>query len=280
MATSPPLIGLIPAAGQGTRLAPLPMSKELFPVGFRMVASRAGARPKVVCHYLLEKMQRAGVGQAFFILRPGKWDIPAYLGDGAEVGLHLAYLTVHVPFGVPFSLDQAYPFLRGATVVLGFPDILFEPQHAYRVLLDRLHGGTADVVLGLFPTDQPEKAGVVDFDEDGLVRGIYEKSELTHLPYMWAIAVWRPSFTEFLHRFVGDRTEALIGGQIPQQMTTLPPYRETPIGDVIQAALEAGLRVEAHPFADGSYLDIGVPENLAKAIEQHLLSDLPNPPEK
>lgn len=264
-----PIVGLIPAAGQGTRISPLPMSKELFPIGFRMVAGQAGPRPKLVCHYLLEKMQRAGANQAFFILRPGKWDIPNFLGDGADLGLHLGYLTVHVPFGVPFSLNQAYPFLRGATVVMGFPDMLFEPVHAYQVLLDRLHRSKADVVLGLFPTDQPERVGVVDFDESGLVRGIYEKSGLTHLPYMWAIAAWRPSFSDFLHGFVGDRQQALIGSQIPQHLTALPPYSETPIGDVIQAALESGLRVEAQPFAEGSYLDIGTPENLVKAIQQH-----------
>jgi glucose-1-phosphate thymidylyltransferase len=271
MAIAQPIIGLLPAAGLGTRISPLPMSKELFPIGFRAVEGKVGPRPKVVCHYLLEKMQRAGVAQAFFILRPGKWDIPAFLGDGADLGLHLAYLTVHVPFGVPFSLNQAYPFLRGATVVLGFPDILFEPEHAYQVLLDRLHGGTADVMLGLFPTDQPEKVGVVDFDEDGVVRGIYEKSGLTHLPYMWAIAAWRPTFSDFLHGFVRDRQQALIGDQIPQHLKDMPHYAETPIGDVIQAALEAGLRVEAVPFAGGSYLDIGTPENLAKAIQEHLL---------
>jgi glucose-1-phosphate thymidylyltransferase len=270
MVTLPPTIGLIPAAGQGTRISPLPMSKELFPMGSRMVAGRAGPRPKVVCHYLLEKMQRAGVEQAFFVLRPGKWDIPNFLGDGADLGLHLAYLTVHVPFGVAFSLDQAYPFLRGATVVMGFPDMLFEPENAYQVLLDRLHGAGADVVLGLFPTDQPEKVGVVDFDESGVVRGIYEKSGLTHLPYMWAIAAWRPSFSDFLHGFVGDRQRSLIGDQIPQHMKELPPYAETPIGDVIQSALESGLRVEAVPFPQGYYLDIGTPANLAKAIEQHL----------
>ncbi len=236
-----------------------------------MVAGRAGLRPKVVCHYLLEKMQRAGVEQAFFILRPGKWDIPNFLGDGADVGLHLAYLTVHVPFGVAFSLNQAYPFLRGATVVMGFPDLLFEPENAYQVLLDRLHGGTADVVLGLFPTDQPQQVGLVDFDEGGVVRGIYEKSNLTHLPYMWAIAAWRPTFSDFLHEFVRDRTQALIGTRIPQHLTALPPYSEIPIGDVMQAALKSGLRVEAEAFPQGSYLDIGTPENLARAIQQHLL---------
>ena len=100
MATPAPIIGLLPAAGQGTRISPLPMSKELFPIGFRPVPGKVGLRPKLVCHYLLEKMQRAGADQAFFILRPDKWDIPNFLGDGAELGMHLGYVTVHVPFGV------------------------------------------------------------------------------------------------------------------------------------------------------------------------------------
>jgi glucose-1-phosphate thymidylyltransferase len=50
------VIGLIPAGGQATRIAPLPCSKELFPLGFSSMNSGQGMRPKVVCHYLLEKM--------------------------------------------------------------------------------------------------------------------------------------------------------------------------------------------------------------------------------
>ncbi len=260
------LVGLIPAAGQGTRLAPLPMSKELFPLGFRPVAGKADPRPKVVCHYLLERMQRAGVDQAFFILRPGKWDIPNYLGDGADLGMRLAYLTVHVPFGVPFSLNQAHPFVQDATVVMGFPDILFGPEDAYSRLLQRLNDSSADVVLGLFPTDQPEKVGVVEFEETGRVLGIYEKSVYTHLPYMWAIAVWQPAFTEFLHQFVTERQQALIGDQVPQGLKVFPPHTETPIGDVIHAALKTGLRVEAEVLPSGYYLDIGTVNNLKAAI--------------
>jgi glucose-1-phosphate thymidylyltransferase len=76
------IIGLIPAAGQATRIAPLPCSKELYPIGFRTVPGSDGLRPKAVSHYLLEKMQIAGVRKAYFILRQGKWDIPAYWGDG------------------------------------------------------------------------------------------------------------------------------------------------------------------------------------------------------
>ncbi|MFQ3627752.1 MAG: sugar phosphate nucleotidyltransferase [Cyanobacteriota bacterium] len=245
------VIGLLPAGGQATRLSPLPLSKELYPLGFRNSADGRTV-PKVVSHYLLEKMQRAGITKAFFILRPGKWDIPAYYGDGEMVQMRLGYLTVHVPYGVPYTLNQAYPFLQGATVAIGFPDILFQPEDAYAVLLNRLVQGGADVVLGLFPTENFRKAGMVQFDPDGRVRQIIEKPQQTELKYMWAIAVWSPRFTEFLHEFVSDKI----------------PDKEVPIGDVIQAGIDAGLRVEAEAFPNGSYLDVGTPDDLARAIRQ------------
>lgn len=59
------VIGLLPAAGQATRIAPLPGSKELYPIGFRSVEG-GSLRPKVVCHYLLEKMRLAGIRKAYF----------------------------------------------------------------------------------------------------------------------------------------------------------------------------------------------------------------------
>ena len=274
---SRPLVGLLPAGGRGTRISPLPMSKELFPIGFKDWGNPtqgnqpSGLRPKVACQYLLDNMRRAGITTAFIILRPGKWDIPDYLGDGSFLGMNLAYLTIHVPFGVPFSLNQAYPFIQDATVAIGFPDILIQPEDAYARLLDRLRQTNADVVLGLFPTDQPEKVGVVDYDEhNGRVSGIFEKSNFTHLRYMWAIALWQPAFTEFLNGFIQDKLQALIGTRSPQTLTQMPPYTEIPIGDVIQAAIDAGLHVNSYPFETGSYLDIGTPDNLQKAIREHL----------
>src|SRR5262245_55704587 len=122
------LVGLIPAAGQATRIAPLPCSKEIFPVGFRTEPQSGTVRPKVVSHYLLEKMRRAGITRAYLVLRSGKWDIPAYYGDGAMLDMHLAYLLMGRPFGPPYTLDQAYPFLQNALVAFGFPDILFTPD--------------------------------------------------------------------------------------------------------------------------------------------------------
>lgn len=269
MSSSRRLIGLIPAAGQGTRIAPLPMSKEVFPLGFWPEDAKGRRSPRVVAHHLLEKMQRAGADQAFMVLRPGKWDIPAFLGDGSALGLPLAYLTVHVPFGVPFSLNQAYPFVQDATVIVGFPDVLFGPDDAYTQLLTRAKETEADVVLGLFPTEQPQNVGVVEFDETGRVLGIYEKSSFTHLRYMWAIALWQPSFTQFLHTVVETQLHRLIGNTPPQTLTRFPSYTEIPIGDVIQSSINAGLRVQSVVFESGWILDIGTPENLSKAIQKY-----------
>ena len=100
------VIGLIPAGGQATRIAPLTCSKELYPIGFRPIEEDLGARPKVVSHYLLEKMRFAGISKAYIVLRPGNWDIPAYFGDGSMLKMRLAYLMLGPPFGVPFTLTK------------------------------------------------------------------------------------------------------------------------------------------------------------------------------
>lgn len=252
------VIGLLPAGGKATRISPLPLSKELYPIGFRSVGEESHLRPKVVSHYLLEKMRLAGIERAYFILRPGKWDIPGYFGDGTMLSMHLGYLIMGLPFGVPFTLNQAYPFVENAVVALGFPDILFQPEDAYVKVLARLEASNADVVLGLFPTNQPQKAGMVDFDDGGKVRSIIEKPRESNLRYMWGIAVWTPTFSKFLHNY-------LLKIQANNDLSSLP---ELPIGDVIQAAIAQGMHVEAEAFESGTYLDIGTPGDLVRAVQQ------------
>jgi glucose-1-phosphate thymidylyltransferase len=250
----PPLdiVALLPAGGQATRLSPMPLSKELYPIGFWETES--GLKPKAVAHYLLEKMARSGITKAFFILRPGKWDIPAYFGDGSLFNMHLGYLTVHVPYGVPYTLNQAYPFVQNAWVAIGFPDILFEPADAYSHLIAHQSKTQADVILGLFPTEHYWKAGMVDFDASGRVHQIIEKPQDSKLEYMWAIALWSPRFTQFMHDYLADRPN---------------PPQEIPIGNVIQASIDCGFQVQAVPFPEGSYLDVGTPTDLMAAIREH-----------
>jgi len=255
------VIGLIPAGGHARRIAPLPCSKELYPIGFRAGEESGGVRPKVVCHYLLEKLASAGVTRAYIVLRQGKWDIPSYLGDGTIVKIHLAYLMMRVPFGPPYTLDQAYPFLNDATVAFGFPDILFEPDDAFIKLLDRQVATGADVVLGLFPTDQTRVMDMVKVSENGEALAIVIQPPQTKLQDAWIIAVWTPVFTQFMH----EHLRRLQNGKELDMEWNLHKQRELSIGQVFQAAIREGLHVQTVRFPKHTFLDIGTPENLLLA---------------
>lgn len=260
------LIGVIPAAGRGTRLGPLPMSKELYPIAVHLGDRTTDRRVRVASEYLIEALRQGGARKAFIVLRPGKWDIPAFLGDGSSLRMPLAYLTVHVPFGVPFSLDQAFPFIENANILLGFPDILFMPTSAFLTLIDELKARPADVVLGLFRTDEPYRVGVVDFSPQGWVNRIHEKSQVTHLEYMWAIAAWKPAFTAFLHQAVQHRLAAIPRSTLNGNFDSNSDYSELSLSDVMQEAITEGLRIAAYCIKGGRYIDIGTPESLAKAV--------------
>ena len=258
------VIGLIPAAGTASRIAPLPCSKELYPLGFRLLDRDRGLRPKVVSHYLLEKMRLANIKKAFIILREGKWDIPAYFGDGKMLDMHLAYLMMDLPFGVPYTLDQAYPFIANAIVALGFPDMIFKPENAFVNILTKQEESNADIVLGLFPAFRPHKTDMVELDDNGRVCSIQIKPDHTNLTYAWEIAVWTPVFSHFMHDYLlslqkVDR-EKENDAQIVEQA-------ELQISQVVQAAIQHNLQIETVVFKDGSCLDIGTPEDLLKAVQ-------------
>jgi len=247
------VVGLIPAGGQAKRLGVLPCSKELYPIGFRK-AEQDGVLPKVACHYTLEKMRAAGITEIYIVLKEGKWDIPTYLRDGAIADVHLAYLMLGVPFGVPYTLDQAYPFVQKKTVALGFADILFHVEDAYSLLLKKLTQDSPDVILGLFPADRPDKVDMVNLDSNGTITEIVVKPSRTDLRYTWGIAVWKASFTQFMHEFLS------------RSVQTAKEQPELFVGDVIHASIIEGLRVQGTVVSQEPYLDIGTSDDLLRAL--------------
>ena len=111
------------------------------------------------------------------------------------------------PYGSPYSLDQAWPFIKDNRVALGFPDIIFELEDAYVRLLKRQESSGADVVLGLLPADQPQKSDMVETDSKGDVTKIIIKPKSSTLRNCWVNAVWTPRFSCFLH----DHLASVIG---------------------------------------------------------------------
>lgn len=263
------IIGLVPAAGQAKRIVPLPCSKELFPIGFHRLPGHKGSRPKAVSHYLLEKMRAAGVRRTYIVLREGKWDIPNYFGDGSALGMHLAYLLMGVPYGAPYTLNQAYPFIENARVVFGFPDILFTPDDAFVQLLARQAVTRADLVLGLFRAHNHRAMDMVETASNGAVTSIQIKPSVTRLSNAWIIAVWTPAFTRFMHEYLLH-----VSRQPGREASTLRTGQpELSVGHVIQAAVRDQLRVQSVKFPKHKYLDIGTPEHLVKAVYDPRLKD-------
>ena len=123
------VIGLIPAAGGGARISPLPSSKELFPIGFQKMqfGGDMQLRPKVISQYLIDNMLQAGVQKIFMILARGKTDIMHYFSRYKKYGDHIAYLIDDEVRGMPCTMDVAWPWIKGNTVIFDMPDTIFTP---------------------------------------------------------------------------------------------------------------------------------------------------------
>jgi len=249
------LVGIVPAAGKGTRLAPYPGAKELFPIGFQdyAVKGRIEKRPKVVSQYIIENMREAGITRVLIIVGQGKQDIVEYYGDGSRFGLQIGYLYQERLDGMPSAINLARPWIGDATVVLGMPDTIVRPLTALRTLVDDHLRVGADLSLGLFPTNRPHKFGMVDIDQNSRVLTTIDKPQQSSLKYMWGTCCWSAGFTNLLHEFLARRES--IGG-------------ESVLGDVFNAALHRQMNVYGFPVTDGRYIDIGTSDELNAALAE------------
>lgn len=251
------VVGLIPAAGYSKRIAPSPCSKEIYPVGFYR-NSFGEDRPKAVCLYLIEAMRLAGIINIVVVIRKGKWDIPAYLGDGRSFGVELTYRVLDESPSPSHALDHAYPFTKDAVVASGFPDIIFQPREGFNQVLACLRQTSADVALGIFRIKKAIKDDRVVLDKKGRVKKFSVSTSGAQDPHTWLMAVWGPRFTEFLHGYLQRYGSGPVGAGAT----------ELTVGHVLEPAFRAGLSMHGVMFDQGHYLDIGISHNLRKAVRQ------------
>ncbi|MFT8243780.1 sugar phosphate nucleotidyltransferase [Roseomonas sp. BN140053] len=170
--------GIVPAAGQGTRIQPLAFSKELLPVGSRVDESGV-ERPRAVSEHLVERMVRGGADKILFVISPLKSDILRYYG-GAFGTASVAYAVQERAAGLCDAIFRATPFVRPEEPVLvGLPDTVWFPEDALRELPDdRLS-------FLLFPVARPEFFDAVDTDAEGRVREIQVKRTGAATNWIW-----------------------------------------------------------------------------------------------
>lgn len=161
--------GIILAGGSGTRLYPITMgvSKQLLPV-----------YDKPMIYYPLSVLMLAGIREIAVITTPeDQLQFQRLLGDGSQWGISLTYIEQPSPDGLAQAYILAENFLSGAPSAMVLGDNIFFGHGLPEVLAQadaRAEGGT---VFGYHVAD-PERYGVVDFDEYGRARSIIEKPEM------------------------------------------------------------------------------------------------------
>ncbi len=239
-----PPVGVIPAAGLGSRLASLGYPKELLPIVYR--STEAGVMPQPIVIASLEQMQRAGVADCVVVIAESKLEIARVLGERAA-GVSLAYVVRSVPRGLADALDATHAWTRERDVCLALPDTLVTPDDAMARIVAELHASGADLVLGVFPTEHPEQLGPVRIADDGRVLEVLDKPAQTDVRNTWGMAVWSPRFTALLHEAV-TATQTVV------------------LGEVFDRAVKMGLAVRAVAFTAGRFIDVGTPAGLATAL--------------
>jgi glucose-1-phosphate thymidylyltransferase len=248
------IVGLLPAAGRGSRLGPIPCSKEIMPLGFQPVPGEQDGvwRPVTAIETHLRAFGRAGVRRAAVIISELKHDIVRYLGNGERYGLSLTYLFQQQLGGMPFALQLAEPWLADADVLFAMPDTLITPDDVAQTLVNRHRETAADLTLGLFATDTPYKFGMVEL-RGGQVTTFIDKPQHSTLELMWGTAVWSPRFTLLL---------SAVAAQHPSGGTELV------LSDVFAAALAAKFPITPHILGNARYRDIGTPEDFQRVVHE------------
>ncbi|AQS47171.1 glucose-1-phosphate thymidylyltransferase [Thioclava nitratireducens] len=161
--------GIILAGGSGTRLYPITMgvSKQLLPV-----------YDKPMIYYPLTTLMLAGIREIAVITTPHDQEqFIRTLGDGSQWGLSLTYITQPSPDGLAQAYLLAEDFLAGSPSAMVLGDNIFFGAGLGKILKAANATTEGGTVFGYRVRD-PERYGVVDFDDSGKVRAIIEKPEV------------------------------------------------------------------------------------------------------
>ncbi len=158
--------GILLAGGSGTRLLPATgaVSKQLLPI-----------YDKPMVYYPLSSLMLAGIRDIMLISTPQ--DTPLFerlLGDGQEFGVRIQYRVQDKPEGIAQAFLIAADWIDGEPVALALGDNIFY-GHGFPDSIRRAAAIETGATVIAYHVHDPERYGVVDFDDEGRIRSLEEK---------------------------------------------------------------------------------------------------------
>ncbi len=230
---------VILAAGEGVRLLPITSTrpKHLIKVAGKPILERC-----------LDSLKAIGVSEALIVTHYMGDAIRKYFGSGEAMGLKLEYVEQETALGTGNAVSTVESQIKG-DFVLVYGDLMFDSTVTKRVL-DLFRAEKPAAVMAVVPVEKPESYGVVELENQNMIKRVVEKPPAGQAPSNLANAgVY--AFSDQVFEMLKSVTASVRG--------------EWELTDAISMLAEQGKRVLAAQISTDDWMDIGRPWDLLDA---------------